>query len=743
MLKTKKNLKAQGAVEMMIITSATLVILVTLIAVNQDVITTTGYMIERDKAAALIGDISSAAELVYHQGVGAKTRVFVTVPDNVDTIDIGNKTMKITFANEEVVYRNLDFNVSGNLPTDEGNQWVIIESLENYTRIYTEAYGYCGNQVQEVGEKCDGDDLNEEECVTLGYDGGDLACYTNCTFDYSSCTTCGDGLAEGDEQCDGADLRGETCQSQGFDGGTLACYVNNCTFNTSGCYTDYPPYWTVSAGADNTNPKILSYVEFYSKWDDDYGLTNYMFSWNAGGIQCNIWVNGTWTSFQAGNWTNTTKRIPFWCGSKNITYRFYANDSNGQLNETSGSIKVQPSRRGMIVYYDSDNYFRPQYRIWNGTGLESPSSATSLGSGNSVHGFNKLVSSPTQDEKILITQDDSWRIMAQTWDGSSWSSLQSLSNDLNNFNRRQFDIAYEQSGEAVVVYKHQNSYSRSRYRTWDGSWTSHAYVETAGSNDISWIRLEASPNDDEMILVVLDSGRDLYAQVWDGDGWGNVQLLDNNVETASKQLYDIAFESQSGNAIVAYGHRNSVTVRYWTWNGTWSGEYDANDADDQDIQWLRLVSDPNSDTIVMGVEPNNKHMNLQVWNGDSWGSNHVVGETLETHGDRNFDIAWESQSGRAVAVYGKSNTDYPRYVIWNGSSWSSSDSALNIGGDQNWIQLASNPEIDEILMLAIDNQNSDLWLQRWNGTVWTAEPEVENKCNNNHENFYISYDIHG
>ncbi len=46
---------------------------------------------------------------------------------------------------------------------------------------------------------------------------------------------CGNNVREESEVCDGTDLAGQTCQSLGFDAGTLACNVNCDGFNTSGC----------------------------------------------------------------------------------------------------------------------------------------------------------------------------------------------------------------------------------------------------------------------------------------------------------------------------------------------------------------------------------------------------------------------------------------------------------------------------------------------------------------------------
>jgi hypothetical protein len=53
------------------------------------------------------------------------------------------------------------------------------------------------------------------------------------------CNVCGDDTQGGAEECDGADLAGEDCVSLNFDGGILACDMSSeppsCTFDTSGC----------------------------------------------------------------------------------------------------------------------------------------------------------------------------------------------------------------------------------------------------------------------------------------------------------------------------------------------------------------------------------------------------------------------------------------------------------------------------------------------------------------------------
>ncbi len=58
----------------------------------------------------------------------------------------------------------------------------------------------CGDEVAEGSEECDRTDLKSQTCIGLGgYDGGDLSCTDNCTYDMSACTIGGVPLPAGGE----------------------------------------------------------------------------------------------------------------------------------------------------------------------------------------------------------------------------------------------------------------------------------------------------------------------------------------------------------------------------------------------------------------------------------------------------------------------------------------------------------------------------------------------------------------
>ncbi|MCP4501644.1 MAG: hypothetical protein GY822_16925 [Deltaproteobacteria bacterium] len=96
----------------------------------------------------------------------------------------------------------------------------------------------CGNGQLDLGEVCDGNNLDGESCSSLGMNDGDLSCRDDCSgFIRSECgeaASCGDGVRESSETCDTNDLDGATCDSLGFQGGLVTCGAK-CLYDTSAC----------------------------------------------------------------------------------------------------------------------------------------------------------------------------------------------------------------------------------------------------------------------------------------------------------------------------------------------------------------------------------------------------------------------------------------------------------------------------------------------------------------------------
>jgi hypothetical protein len=136
-----KTKKSQAAAEMIVILAIVLAILTTVIVINNKIMTGTSGKIESTKARAAVDSLSDAAELVYQQGVGSRTRVFITLPDEIQSFTASNQTLNMELyagGSLKDVYRSFDFNVSGTLPDEEGNYWLYVESKQGYVGLGTE-----------------------------------------------------------------------------------------------------------------------------------------------------------------------------------------------------------------------------------------------------------------------------------------------------------------------------------------------------------------------------------------------------------------------------------------------------------------------------------------------------------------------------------------------------------------------------------------------------------------------------
>ncbi len=96
----------------------------------------------------------------------------------------------------------------------------------------------CGNDALDLDEDCDGNNLNGETCESQGFANGTLVCNSDCTFNVDSCVLadeCGNGLIDPpNEVCDGSNLDDQSCLTLGYDGGDLSCA--QCSFDTSDCF---------------------------------------------------------------------------------------------------------------------------------------------------------------------------------------------------------------------------------------------------------------------------------------------------------------------------------------------------------------------------------------------------------------------------------------------------------------------------------------------------------------------------
>ncbi|MDW8056561.1 MAG: hypothetical protein RMJ13_07650, partial [Elusimicrobiota bacterium] len=245
--------------------------------------------------------------------------------------------------------------------------------------------------------------------------------------------------------------------------------------------------------------------------------------------------------------------------------------------------------------------------------------------------------------------------------------------------------------------------------------------------------LRACPRRNEFILAICSedgANDDVEVQVYKGDirKWDNLNRVSADAgSSADYQPFDVAYEDNSGRAIVCYRddgvEGKSNRVYYQIWNGsTWSsGDIYSGIEVESSIRFIRLVSKPGSDEILMAIQDLNRNHYVCFWDGTSWSGLVKIGAVTAPSSEQQcFDITYECITKRAMIVFSSGSLTQPYFSLYDGSSWSTPQPATFTAATANirWIRLASDPSSDKVVLVAEDN-NRRIGYSIWNGISWT------------------------
>ena len=364
----------------------------------------------------------------------------------------------------------------------------------------------------------------------------------------------------------------------------------------------------------------------------------------------------------------------------------------------------------------------PNFQIWDGTAYSPAGNSAAIGDLQSM----RAAESPTRTEVIVIGRTSGGSIVGQIWNGTSWSALPI--NPLGSqFIASQWvtDVAYESSsGDAMLVF---GDGSGLKFATWNGtSWSTPAalsdYATLSGGTTAAHVSLATKPGGDEMVLAVTDNlGKD-YAYVWNGSSWS----AGTQVSTGSGSSSAVAYEAQSGHAMIAYADAATPTLYFRIWNGsTWSAQSSVavtGGAGGTYPAYINLASDPNSDRIAVGITssglPGSTVYSLNVWNGSAWSAGQQATASGIDQLMPGIDVAFESTSGDAFAAYGITGTSAVGYRTWSAAGGWSAEGTWGVGLTQpaRVVTLTPDPDSDRIMMSDQDG-NSQLALAQWSGSA--------------------------
>ncbi|MDI6641180.1 MAG: hypothetical protein QME68_02595, partial [Elusimicrobiota bacterium] len=244
---------------------------------------------------------------------------------------------------------------------------------------------------------------------------------------------------------------------------------------------------------------------------------------------------------------------------------------------------------------------------------------------------------------------------------------------------------------------------------------------------------------------VVEALGNVYLLRWDGTTWLNVGQLNSptNSMTDATRNCDLAYEQNSGRCLIAFynGEAGKITYRVWSSTAeawvtaistlTLTGTSGA-------VMWVRLEPKPNSNQIMLATLDENSDIFCALWDGDTNTflsiSTYVPTLSAAIATKECFDLAWESQNGRCLVVWGDGANKNCATSIWSGSSWSTlaAPNPSIGGGLSNWVAIAADPRPNSnyIGFTSIDG-GSDWNVCMWNGTSWATPPPEDSTMETN------------
>jgi hypothetical protein len=293
-------------------------------------------------------------------------------------------------------------------------------------------------------------------------------------------------------------------------------------------------------------------------------------------------------------------------------------------------------------------------------------------------------------------------------------------------------------GDGTILYG-EGTVTTPRTRTWTQSstaWGAEGSGATAGAT-IRHVVTKASPKKDEIIAGIQTTAGTLFIQRWNGTSWSSewsVTVGDGNLPH-----FDIAYEKNSGEALVVYGGNVATTneLRYRVWNGSsWTGESNLDAVRTTGtVQGVRLKAQVGTLNNDIGLVWGDSNLDLSAtyWDGSSntWAaepsavlsSNLAVVGSVTSLTNFCFDVALESTTGDMLVAWGNNTIQDLQYITRGGGAagaWGTVTTNTAALEEPTDFDLVSEPNSDYIAYANISDNTTGADASTWTGSAWNS-----------------------
>jgi hypothetical protein len=220
---------------------------------------------------------------------------------------------------------------------------------------------------------------------------------------------------------------------------------------------------------------------------------------------------------------------------------------------------------------------------------------------------------------------------------------------------------------------------------------------------------------------------------------------DSLVGTVSSGADKVQVDStENSEILLVYGEGSVTSPRYRFWNGTAWGTEGSAGAVGGAINWVQTAAGVPRDEYVLGTIDANNNAYAQIYSAStsSWGNVTLLSSGLTGAAYRGVAVAYESNSGDAMAVSCSNGTNLV-YRIWNGTSWSATSTIVTSSlNNCNYVELASDPASDEIMLVTRDT-GTQYEAIVWDGSAWVSSQTIGSAALVAIEGIAVAYETSG
>ena len=241
-------------------------------------------------------------------------------------------------------------------------------------------------------------------------------------------------------------------------------------------------------------------------------------------------------------------------------------------------------------------------------------------------------------------------IIVTGWIFSSWPSIYNFPPEV----QRAYAAEIQQYTGGLLVYA-DGTAGTPKYKVFDDTtgFGAEQSASSVGSSAIEWIRVAASPTNDEWIIATRDSGDVIKAQVCTGvDGGvscGTPTQITATAGTHGFRNYDVAYERTSGDALLVYGNATADMLRKIEWTGgAWTSDAQIiTNRTSGTVEWVELTSRNASDQIGIAYSDTNDYVSAYRWSGTAVAdeATSAITTVAVAANVRKFDVTFEHASG--------------------------------------------------------------------------------------------------